>query len=86
MELWGAEYQESDAILVQEKDTHIIEAISKREKCPISVVGEITDSKHIVLKESSQTIEKKAKDPVNLDLSSSLPTGLQKVTCLSSNA
>lgn len=42
LEIWGAEYQESDAILVEEKDVEVLQKISKREKVPISFVGEIT--------------------------------------------
>ena len=42
LEIWGAEYQESDAILVEEKDAEVLKKISKREKVPICFVGEIT--------------------------------------------
>ena len=42
LEIWGAEYQESDAILVEEKDVEVLQKISKREKVPICFVGEIT--------------------------------------------
>ena len=39
-EIWGAEYQENDVILVQADDVKIIEAICVRERCPMCVVGE----------------------------------------------
>ena len=42
LEIWGAEYQESDAILVEEKNVEVLKKISKREKVPICFVGEIT--------------------------------------------
>ena len=42
LEIWGAEYQESDAILVEEKNVEVLKNISKREKVPICFVGEIT--------------------------------------------
>ena len=42
LEIWGAEYRESDAILVEEKNVEVLKKISKREKVPICFVGEIT--------------------------------------------
>jgi phosphoribosylformylglycinamidine synthase len=42
MEIWGAEYQESNAFLAQKKDRCLLEAIAAREKCPIAFVGKIT--------------------------------------------
>lgn len=42
LEIWGAEYQESDAILIQKKDVQLLEEISRREKVPVSFVGDIT--------------------------------------------
>ncbi len=42
MELWDAEYQESNAILVREKHTDLLQMICDREKCPVSFVGDIT--------------------------------------------
>ena len=42
MEIWGAEYQESNALLVNEKHRAKLQEIATREKCPVSFVGEIT--------------------------------------------
>ena len=42
MELWGAEYQETNAILVREKDATLLQQMCDREKCPVSFVGDIT--------------------------------------------
>ena len=42
LEIWGAEYQESNALLIQPKDICILQKLGRREKCPISVVGYIT--------------------------------------------
>lgn len=64
MELWGAEYQESNAILVNEKDKDLIEKISQREKCPVNFVGSITGDEHITLVEDRNS----NKHPVHLDL------------------
>ncbi|KAG8190186.1 hypothetical protein JTE90_011910 [Oedothorax gibbosus] len=67
LELWGAEYQESNAILVHAKDRSALQSIGDREKCPISFVGEVTGTGDIVL------MEKKGKEasrhPVDLKLS-----------------
>ncbi|KAG1678329.1 Phosphoribosylformylglycinamidine synthase [Nymphon striatum] len=80
LELWGAEYQESDAILVQDINLPLLKKMAKREKCPISCVGHVTDSKKIILKESSdlETDDHEKKHPVELDLSNCLPSGVQK--------
>lgn len=42
LELWGAEYQENDAILVKPEHRSLMEAICARERCPISFVGVVT--------------------------------------------
>ncbi|XP_021347578.1 phosphoribosylformylglycinamidine synthase-like isoform X1 [Mizuhopecten yessoensis] len=42
MELWGAEYQESNAILLHKSDRDVLETIGKRERCPVDIVGKIT--------------------------------------------
>lgn len=42
LELWGAEYQESNALLVRAQDRDLLQQICDREKVPVSFVGEIT--------------------------------------------
>ena len=42
LEIWGAEYQESNAILVRREEQLVVEGIGEREKCPVSFVGDIT--------------------------------------------
>ena len=42
LELWGAEYQESNALLVRAEDRQMLQGICDREKVPVSFVGEIT--------------------------------------------
>ena len=42
LELWGAEYQESNAILVKDDDAQLLSNLCQRERCPVSFVGEIT--------------------------------------------
>lgn len=68
MELWGAEYQESNAILVNPKNKNLLDKISKREKCLVDYVGHITGDKHITLVED----ERRNRQPVHLSLESVL--------------
>lgn len=42
LELWGAEYQESNALLCNADDVPLLQNIAKRERCPIDVVGTVT--------------------------------------------
>ena len=41
-ELWGAEYQESNAILVDASAKALLEAMARREQCHVDFVGEVT--------------------------------------------
>lgn len=51
LELWGAEYQESNALLVRPEDRDLLQKISDREKCKIDFVGDITGDGIITLVE-----------------------------------
>lgn len=42
LELWGAEYQESNALLVHAENRQTLQDICDREKVLVSFVGEIT--------------------------------------------
>lgn len=42
LELWGAEYQETNAILLEREDMEVLRRIGARERCPVSFVGTIT--------------------------------------------
>lgn len=79
LELWGAEYQESDAILCKSEDSDLLRKIAAREKCPINFVGIVTgNGKIIVSEEENCDISKylnyedknldSSKHPVNLEL------------------
>jgi len=68
MELWGAEYQESNAILLSDKHRSILDKISRREKCKVDYVGHITGDEHITLVED----DKSPRQPVHLSLESVL--------------
>ncbi|XP_029677552.1 phosphoribosylformylglycinamidine synthase isoform X2 [Formica exsecta] len=51
LELWGAEYQESNAILCKSKDEDLLKRIAAREKCPINFVGTVTGNGKIIVSE-----------------------------------
>ncbi|KAG7197412.1 hypothetical protein KM043_013274 [Ampulex compressa] len=52
MELWGAEYQENDAILCNPQDSDLLRKIALREKCPVNFVGTVTGNGKIILAET----------------------------------
>lgn len=64
LELWGAEYQENDALLCTKENVQLLKEICKRERCPINVVGEVTGTGRVVL----ATDETKQVIPFDLDL------------------
>lgn len=58
LELWGAEYQENNAILCKPEDRPLLETICARERCPISFVGVVTGDGYVTLVESEANFEK----------------------------
>ena len=48
-ELWGAEYQENNALLIRSGDREMLKKVCERERCPISFVGEVRRSGKMVL-------------------------------------
>lgn len=81
LELWGAEYQESDAILCRKEDVSLLQSIADRERCPVNFVGTVTGDGKVVLTElpvqTSGSVHvtdeelaaiQKRPNPVNLDL------------------
>ncbi|CAG5135184.1 unnamed protein product [Candidula unifasciata] len=70
MELWGAEYQESNAALVRKDDLVLIKAIGQRERCPVYSVGSITGSGKIELENFKKDVsnDDKFRKPVDLKL------------------
>lgn len=63
LEIWGAEYQENDALLIKTDSLDIFRGLCEREKLPFSVVGYITGDGYIVLYDSLDE-----STPVNLPL------------------
>lgn len=49
LELWGAEYQENNALLCTKEKLNVLKTICKRERCPINVVGEVTGNGRVIL-------------------------------------
>ncbi|XP_047020025.1 phosphoribosylformylglycinamidine synthase [Helicoverpa zea] len=55
LELWGAEYQENDALLCSKENRPVLEDICRRERCPVSFVGEVTGDGYMSLVEDAYT-------------------------------
>ena len=51
-EVWGAEFQENDAMLIREKDRALMEAVDEREKVVVMVMGKMRDTGRMVVKDS----------------------------------
>ncbi|XP_023369825.1 phosphoribosylformylglycinamidine synthase isoform X2 [Otolemur garnettii] len=49
LEIWGAEYQESNALLLRPSHRDFLRRVSARERCPACFVGTITGDRRIVL-------------------------------------
>jgi phosphoribosylformylglycinamidine synthase len=64
LEIWGAEYQEQDALLLQPERREDFLTLCAREKVPCAFIGEITGDGYIVLRDETD-----GSAPVNLDLS-----------------
>ena len=73
LEIWGAEYQENDALLTEPDRIEMFLEICKREKVPCSVIGKITGDGYILLYDETDK-----STPVNLDLSKVLGEMPQK--------
>lgn len=73
LEIWGAEYQERNALLIYPKDLNKFKKICQREKSDFEVLGKITGDGRIVVHD-----EKNNSYPVNLELSKILGKMPQK--------
>lgn len=52
LEIWGAEYQEADALLINQESVPFFFHLCKRERVPVAFVGEITGDGNIQLEDS----------------------------------
>ncbi len=73
LEIWGAEYQERNALLIYPKDLKKFEKICKREKSDFEVLGKITGDGRIVVHDEFDNSH-----PVDLELSKILGKMPQK--------
>jgi len=78
LEIWGAEYQETNALLIRPKSAEMFGQLCSREKVPYAIIGVITGDGYIVLHD-----EKDGSMPVNLDLKKVLGEMPQKTFFLS---
>ncbi|ETM98442.1 hypothetical protein PPTG_24617 [Phytophthora nicotianae INRA-310] len=63
LEIWGAEYQENDALLLRPEHVELFDKICKRENCPYALLGQVTGDGHVVLHDSQDD-----STPFDLDL------------------
>ncbi len=63
LEIWGAEYQEQNALLIKPGDIDMFQEMCLREKVPCAVIGQITGNGYIILYDETD-----GSTPVNLDL------------------
>ena len=63
LEIWGAEYQENNALLIRAKDEALFKEMADRENCPFRVLGSVTGDGKVVVKDSAD-----GSTPVDLPL------------------
>jgi phosphoribosylformylglycinamidine synthase len=73
LEIWGAEYQEQNALLLRPEHAPLFEDLCRREKVPVAFIGQVTGDGFIVLHDESD-----GSTPVDLELSKVLGDMPQK--------
>ncbi|KAK4799192.1 hypothetical protein SAY86_024557 [Trapa natans] len=53
LEIWGAEYQEQDAILIKPENRQLLELICRRERLSVAVIGTVSGDGRVVLVDSA---------------------------------
>ena len=53
LEIWGAEYQENNALLILPSSEAVFREIAERENCPIRILGTVTGDGRVVVRDSS---------------------------------
>ncbi|MDH3497075.1 MAG: phosphoribosylformylglycinamidine synthase, partial [Gemmatimonadota bacterium] len=76
LEIWGAEYQENDALLIRPQHADLFRALCERENAPFACVGTVTGDGRVVL------VDEDGSTPVNLDLETVLGAMPQKTFAL----
>jgi phosphoribosylformylglycinamidine synthase len=77
LEIWGAEYQENDALLIRAEHAELFRALCEREHAVFAYVGTVTGDGKIVLHD-----ERDGSTPVNLELETVLGSMPQKTFTL----
>lgn len=77
LEIWGAEYQEQNALLLRPSQAQLFEDLCGREKVPVAFIGQVTGDGYIVLFDAND-----GSTPVNLELSKVLGDMPQKTFTL----
>jgi len=78
LELWGAEYQEADALLLRPSALPFFSALCARECVPVAYVGEVDGSGRVVVEDPSAPHGSPGRTPVDLDLEAVLGKMPQK--------
>lgn len=52
LEIWGAEYQENNALLIKPESTELFLAMADRENCPASLLGKVSGDGRVTVKDS----------------------------------
>jgi len=73
LEIWGAEYQENDALLIKPDSSEMFLELCKKEKVPCAIIGEITGDGYVVIHDETDR-----STPVNFELSKVLGKMPQK--------
>jgi len=63
LEIWGAEYQENNGLLLRPESRELFEEMAKRENCPIAILGKVTGDGRVVVHDSTD-----GSTPVDLPL------------------
>jgi phosphoribosylformylglycinamidine synthase len=66
LEIWGAEYQENDCLLIAPSDAPLLASICERERCLMQVIGTIDGKGRVTVRDSAAPPD--APPPVDLDL------------------
>ena len=67
LEVWGAEYQENDVVLVNDSADGIgvLSKVCQRERLPFSVIGQVTGDGRVVVTDNKSTdVDADKADPV----------------------
>ncbi len=65
LEIWGAEYQENDALLIKKEKATLFKSLCRRERLPCSIIGEVTGDGRLIVfdsKDGSMAVDFNLKD------------------------